>query len=76
MRTRWKGYSRASIMLPKFFTLTTKYIFMKIVEFLLKISKFLSSDVRNAWFGGNGYEVRNVFISTPLISAIHIPYIL
>ena len=30
---------------------------MKIVKFLLKIPKFRSSDVRNAWFGGNGYEV-------------------
>ena len=30
---------------------------MKIVKFLLKIPKFRSSDVRNAWFGANGYEV-------------------
>ena len=46
---------------------------MKIVKFLLKIPKFRSSDVRNAWFGGNGYSV---LILTPSILAIHIPYIM
>ena len=50
--TRWQ----VTMALPEHEKHTT-YIFMKIVKFLLKITKFRSSDVRNAWFGGNGYEI-------------------
>ena len=39
---------------------------MEIVKFLLKIHKLWSSDVRNAWFGGNGYEVAFSFHTTDL----------